>query len=236
MKKSRILLLLLLIIAAGVTWLWFNNPLNALIEAGIEKYGSEMTQTRVTVSRVKLSPTDGQGALSGLSLGNPRGFKADHAFKTDRIEVTIEPATLTDDVILIHKILIAAPDIVYEKNDSGTNFEAIQRNVEQYLGSGKKPDDKKADKKAGKKMIIESLVIRDIKVNYNGMLDLSLPDIELRNIGKKNGGATSAQVVSAIVKELNTRLMIALAKTAAIGAVGGVAIGVGMGIKSLLGK
>lgn len=232
MKKSHIALLVLLIIAAGVTWLWFNNPLNGLVQAGIEKYGSEMTETRVKVNGVKLSPTDGHGTLSGLSLGTPRGFKASHAFKVDLVEVAIEPSTLTDDVILIHKILIAAPDIVYEKNDSGTNFEAIQRSVQRYVGSSKKSDDKTSEKK----LIIESLIIRDIKVNYNGLLDLSLPDIELRNIGKRNGGATSAQVVNAIIKELNTKLAIELAKTAAIGAVGGVAIGVGMGIKSLLGK
>ncbi|HEX5364044.1 MAG TPA: hypothetical protein VFW59_07225 [Gallionella sp.] len=234
MKKSRIALLILLAIATVALYLWFNNPLNGLVKSAIEKFGSEMTQTQVSVSRVKLSASNGRGTISDLSLGSPKGFKSPHAFKVDHIEVAIEAATVTDDVILIHKILIAAPDIVYEKNDSGTNFHAIQRNVERYLGSDKKPSP--ADKKTSKKMIIESLVIRDIKVSYNGMLNLTLPDIELHNIGKRNGGATSAQVVNAIIGELNTKMAISLAKTAAIGAVGGVAVGVGMGIKSLLGK
>lgn len=68
------------------------------------------------------------------------------------------------------------------------------------------------------------------------MMGLSLPDIELHDIGKKNGGATSAQVVNAIIVELNAKLVLALAKAVAINAVGGPAIGVGLGIKSLLEK
>lgn len=232
MKKSHIALLALLAVTAIATWLWFSNPLNSLVKAAIENFGSEMTQAPVRVSKVSLSPTDGKGELSGLSLGNPKGYKTPHAFKAGHIELALDPASLAEDVILIHKIHIDSPDISYEKNDSGTNFDAIQRNVEHYLGASKE----KASKDTPKKMIIESLAIRNIKVNYNGMLNLTLPDIELHNIGKKSGGATSAQVTRAIIAELNTKLAIALAKTVAVGAVGGVAIGVGMGIKSLLGK
>lgn len=232
MKKAIIALLAVAVVAATVT-LWFSNPLDSLLKATIEKFGSEMTQATVRVSKVHISPTDGQGALSGLSLGNPNGFKTDHAFKAEHIEVALEPATVADDVVLIHKILIDAPSISYEKGDNGSNFDVIQRNVERYLGTAQKKDEKA---ESGKKMVIESLVIRNAKVNYNGMIELSLPDIELHNIGKKRGGATSAQVVKAIIAELNTQIAIALAKTAAIGAVGGVAIGIGLGVKSLLDK
>lgn len=227
MKKAIIGLLAIAVVAATVT-LWFSNPLDSLLKAAIEKFGSEMTGATVRVSKVHISPTDGQGALSGLVLGNPGGFKTDHAFKAGHIELALDPATVTDDVALIHRILIDAPSISYEKGDNGTNFEAIQRNVERYLGTAQK----KAE--PDRKMIIESLVIRNAKVNYNGMIELTLPDIELHNIGKKRGGATSAQVVKAIVAELNTQIAIALAKSAAIGAVGGVAIGIGIGVKSLL--
>lgn len=228
--KKFIAALGLLAVAAIAAWLWFGNPLNALVKVGIEKFGSEMIQAQVRVNKVDLSAADGRGVLSGLSVGNPEGFESGHAFRAGQIELALEPATLAEDVIRIHRIYIDSPAIVYEKNDGGTNFDAIQRNVERYLGKNK------GNKDGSKKMIIDSLVIRNAKVNYNGMLDLKLPDIELRNIGKKSGGATSAQVTKAVIAELNTRLAIALAKAAAVGAVGGVAIGIGMGIKSLLGE
>lgn len=235
MKKPYIVLLaVLLVLAAGMFYLWLANPLNAWVKAAIENYGSEMTQAKVSVSDVDLSPADGKGVLSGLALGNPDGFKTPYAFKAGHIELALEPASLTGKVVLIRKIQVDAPYISYEKNGGITNFDAIQRNVQRYIGASRQAP--KEERKDEMKMIIESLVIRNAKVNYNGLMDLKLPDIELRNLGKKKGGATSAEVTNAIVAELNRKLAIELAKVAAAGAVGGVAIGVGMGIKSLLGE
>lgn len=235
MKKFHLVLLaLILVIAAGALYLWLASPLNAWVKAAIEKYGSEMTQAEVSVSDVDLSPTDGKGALSGLTLGNPKGFKTRYAFKAGLVELELDPGSLAEEVVLIHKINVDAPHISYEKNGGITNFDAIQRNVQHYVGASRNAP--KEEQQADTKMIIESLVIRNAKVNYNGLMDLKLPDIKLRNIGKKKGGATSAEVTNAIVAELNKKLAIELAKVAAAGAVGGVAIGVGMGIKSLLGE
>ncbi len=234
MKKSHIALIVLAVITAAGIYLWLNNPLNGLVKAAIEKYGSEMTLARVSVSKVDLSPTDGKGALYRLSLGNPKGFKTDHAFNVGQIELALEPGSLVEDVVHINKIDIDAPDIIFEKSDNGSNFDAIQHNVERYLGAKKKVE--KEDKSSSKKMIIDSLVIRNAKVNYNGLLDFKLPDIVLRNIGKKSGGATSGQVTKAIIAELNKKISIEIAKVAAVGVVGGVPLAIGVGIKSLLDK
>lgn len=234
MKKSFLLILAGLAVSAIALFFVFSNPAGRLVKLVVEKVGPEMTQATVRVSKVNIS-TDGKGALHGMLLGNPKGFKTDFAMKAATVEVVIEPASIVQDVVTIHRILIDAPHIIYEKGDGGANFDAIQRNVEAYLGADR-DNRKKTDKSEGKKMIIDSFIIRNAKVNYNGMIDLSLPDIELHDIGRKSGGATSAQVVKAIIIELNAKLILALAKAAAINAVGGPAIGIGMGIKSLLGK
>src|SRR5512145_2128148 len=98
MKKSHIAALSLLVVAAIAAYLWFSNPLNSLVKAAIEKFGTEMIQAQVSVGKVDLSPTDGKGALSGLSLGNPKGFKTSHAFRAGHIELALEPASLAEDV------------------------------------------------------------------------------------------------------------------------------------------
>ena len=77
-------------------------------------------------------------------------------------------------------------------------------------------------------MIVDSLIIRNARVSYGGTLDLTLPDIELHNIGKKTGGATSAQVVNAVIGELTAQMALALPKAAA-GSVGDA-------VKGLFGK
>lgn len=89
MKKFYIAILAVILIAAVALFFWFSNPLGPILKAAIEKLGPEMTQAMVRVSKVSISPTTGQGALSGLLLGNPKGFKADYALRADNIEVEI---------------------------------------------------------------------------------------------------------------------------------------------------
>ena len=234
----KILIILVLLIAAGVSaYFMLNNPVGRLVKLAINEFGPKMTQADVHVSTVKIATTDGTGTLSGLFLGNPEGFKTDFALKAATVHIDIDTGTIAKKVVVIHKILIDAPSITYEKGKNGSNFDAIQRNVSQYLGSGKDKEKKETSGSGGgKKLIIDSFIIRNAKVNYSGTVDLSLPDIELRNIGKKTGGATPGQVTKAIIAELNSKMMVALAKTAAIGAVGGPVIGAGMAIKGMLGK
>ena len=234
MKKILAMVIVLIGVAVAAFFL-LQNPLGRLVKLAVEEFGPEMTQATVKVSKVEISPTDGRGALSGLFLGNPRGFKSDYALKAGTVEIELEPASLARDVIVIRKILIDAPQIGYEKGDNITNFDAIQRNVEAYLGT-KDGKSEKAKQESSKKMIINSFVIRNAKVNYNGMMELTLPDIELRNVGKKTGGATSAQVTKAIITELNIKLALALAKSAIVSGVGGVVVGAGAALKGLFDK
>ncbi|WP_435627312.1 hypothetical protein [Candidatus Ferrigenium straubiae] len=233
--KKILVIVAVLAAAAVAAYFVLQNPIGRLVKLAVEEFGPEMTQAAVKVSRVEILATDGRGALSGFFLGNPKGFKSDYALKAGVVEIELEPASLARDVIVIRKILIDAPQIGYEKAGDITNFDAIQRNVEAYLGAkGDKGEKPKQD--SSKKMIIESFVIRNAKVNYNDMIELKLPDIELRNVGKKTGGATTAQVVKAIVAELNTQLAITLAKTAVITGVGGAVVGAGAALKGLFDK
>jgi hypothetical protein len=232
MKKVFGILIALAVLGVAAFFV-LNNPLGRVVKFAIEGIGPDMMQAEVSVSSVIISTSDGRGQLNGLKLGNPKGFKSDHALKADTIVIAIEPVSIAQDVVVLHKVLIDAPHIIYEKGANGNNFDVIQRNVETYLGANKGGKD---DKGNGKKLIIDSFVIRNAKVNYNDTIDLPLPDIELRNIGRKSGGATPAQVTKAIILELNAKIALELAKTAAIGSVGGVAIGAGLAVKSLLGK
>lgn len=230
-KKKLLIWIVLLAIALVGAVLILQNPLGKLAKLAIEEFGPTLTQSKVTVGKVKISAADGHGSISNLFVGNPKGFKTDYALQAGLIDVVIDPASVTEDVLLIPSIVIDAPRITYEKNGDLSNFDALQRNVEKAVGSGKNEG-----AESSKKMIIGSFVIRNAQVSYHGVLDLTLPDIELHNIGKKSGGATSAQVVKAIVTELNNKLMLAVAKAAIIGGVGGVAVGAGALIKGLLGN
>lgn len=210
MKK---LLILITVLAAGIVMFFLlNNPLGRLMKLAIEEFGPKITQSEVRVSNVKISATDGQGVISGLLLGNPKGFKTEYALKAEKIEIAIDPASMAQYLVMINNVLVDGPHIIYEKGDHGTNFDAILRNIEQYIGEA---GNKHNGKGTSTKMIINKLIIRNAKVSLNGTIDVSLPNIELHNIGRKSGGATAAEVVKAIIGELLEQMALAIPRMAA---------------------
>lgn len=207
MKKIALAVLVLVAaIAGGVFWLTGN--MDGLIKNAIAEYGSAMTQAKVSVDAVNIAPVDGKGSISNLQIGNPSGFKTSHAMKVGQIDVDIDVATITKDVIVIRRIAIKAPDLIYEKGESMTNFDAIQKNIASYLGPA---DTTKKDSK-GKKLIVEELTIRDAKAQasaafMNGKtMTVPLPDIVLKDIGKAKGGVTPAELGQEVVGALKAKL------------------------------
>jgi hypothetical protein len=77
---------LVIVVIAGLFYLY--SSLGSLIKAAVEKYGSEITQAKVRLNAAEVSATSGTGALRGLYVGNPQGFKTPSAFKLGEISLT----------------------------------------------------------------------------------------------------------------------------------------------------
>ncbi len=204
---AAVLVILATIIGAAIFWL--SGNMDSLMKTAIGDYGSAMTQAKVSVDAVKISPADGKGTITNLLIGNPAGFKTAYAIKVGQIDVDIDVASVARDVIVIRRIAINAPDVIYEKADVITNFDAIQKNIASYLG----PAD---SKKEGKKLIVEELTIRDAKAQasaafMNGKtVNVSLPDIALKNLGKAKGGISPGELGQEITGALKAKLTCAV--------------------------
>ena len=113
MKTTKVLGIgvaeLVVIVIAVSVYLW--SSLDSLVESAIEKYGSQVTQTRVEVAGVKLALTSGEGTIQGIQIGNPAGFSRKHIFTLGNVSVTVDPKTVTEDVVVIDKIIIQEPQI-----------------------------------------------------------------------------------------------------------------------------
>jgi hypothetical protein len=223
--------LLIIAIGAGI---WLASSLDSLVKSAIETYGPEITGVSVKVGSVRLSPTSGQGTIKGLRLGNPPGFKTGQALALSEISVMLDPASVARDVILIREILVSGADISYEKVGNTTNLETIQRNVDNYMRkfSGGQP----AAAGPQKKMIIDSLIIQSSKVNLTAGLTagstitVPLPDVRLRDIGRKSNGATAGEVVRQVIGAITANVT-----RAAASALGAVKKGAGKAIDSVRG-
>ena len=203
--KKILAFLIILVVAAGGALFWLSGNIDGLAKDAIETYGSEMTKAKVKVGAVKIAPADGKGSISNLVIGNPAGYQTAYALKVGRVDVDIDIASVAKDVILIRQIAVVAPDVIYEKGDSMTNFDAIQKNIAAYLGPG-------GDKGEGKKLIVESLTIRDAKAEASAAfmkgktVSVGLPDITMKNVGRAKGGITPGELGQEVAGALKAKL------------------------------
>ena len=209
MKKPLFaFLIIVLLVFAGLHWIADN--LDELVADGIVHYGSTMTQARVGVEHVEIQPSNGKGVISGLLVGNPKGFKTPHALRVERISVEIDMATLAKEVIVVRQIVIDKPDVIYEKGETMTNFDAIQKNIAAYVGpSGKgKPASRPL-------LVVEELTLCNASASacapFMGgkTVSIPLPDISLKNIGAAKGGVTPGELGNEIANALKAKLSVA---------------------------
>lgn len=214
MKKVLIGLGAVVIIVVGVVIFVFAN-LGDIIKQAVETVGSDATKAKVTLNSVDLDVTQGSGAMKGLIVGNPSGFKTPSAFELGSIAMHIDTGSIDKNPIVIKSIAINGPIVTYEKTSGGSNVDAIKANVDAYakqFGAG--GDGAKKDEGGGKKLVIEKLTITGGKVKLSAggilgdkVLDASLPDITLTDIGKDSGGASPADVAKSVIDKLTAGIM-----------------------------
>lgn len=181
-----------IVVAAGGLW-WLYASKDALVKAAIERFGPEITGVAVSVGAVKLEPVEGRGTISNLVVGNPKGYDAPHAMTLGEMRLVMEPASLTQDVVVIREVVLQAPEVTYQLSDGRSNLDVIQKHVEQYVAQH--AGAKKEGAEAQKKFLVEHLYVRDGKVHLGTTAALPLPNVHLRDIGSKSGGATAGEVV-----------------------------------------
>ncbi|MEY3379500.1 MAG: hypothetical protein ACO24T_06120 [Hylemonella sp.] len=213
MKKRLLILLLVLLAALAAAMWWLRGNLDGLIKDAIVRYGSEMTQAEVQVGSVELHIKQGQAVIRNLKIGNPAGFKTPYALAVGEIELDLDMDTLMQKVVTVRKIAIKAPDVIYEKGESMTNFDALLKNIAVSLGSQSAGKAQSAKGQAeGKKLIVDELSLTQAKAQasapfMNGQtVSLTLPDTTLRNLGKSKGGLHAAELGQEVASALNQKL------------------------------
>ena len=211
MKKLMTALGVLVVLAAvgaGIGIWWLSNNVDRLVKNAIEDYGSRMVGAKVAVQSVELRAS-GEGIVKGLFIGNPKGFLTSHLARIDQFDMAIDLASLAGDVIHIRHINIVTPNLIYERGDTLTNVDAIQRNINTYIGPSKSQG-------SSRKLIVDLLTIRHARAQASAAfmsgktVEVSLPDVTLRDIGKAKGGVTPAElgqiIAGALEKQLSAKI------------------------------
>lgn len=208
LRKALIALGIVAAVAVAAVYLVLSG-LDRIVAAAIEKFGSETTGTRVTVSSVRIRLTAGEGSIRGLTVGNPEGFSAPSALRLENITVALKRDSVTRNPVVIERVLVRGLGVTYEIGKSGeSNVDVIRERIEKSQATGTSRESRSAG--GGKRVVIRVLVIEDGVVNVQAAalsgkpLSAALPRIELRNLGGRRGdspGAIARQIAVPLVAQ-----------------------------------
>jgi hypothetical protein len=235
-RLLRVLIVLLVLIAALVVTAHFY--LEVIVIKAVETAGPRMLGVPVTLEQASIRLLDGHVTLRGLALGNPKGFKTDEAISVDKVTIDLDPRTLLNDVIVIKRIRVDAPDITYELGLGKSN---IGRILEGSAAT------EKEEEPSGKKVVIDDVLIENGRIRISATMAMGiaapipLPSIHLTDIGKEKRGASPLEVTKQIlVAIVGTVTKVVTGTVGLVGdgakAVGGVAVGAVEGTAEVAGQ
>ena len=220
MKKLLIVLGIVAVLAiAGVVYVSMN--LGGIVTAGVNKYGPQLTQTKLTLESAKISPFSGIGTLNNLVIGNPKGWSENDLASLGKIHVDIVPSSLRGDHIIINEVVIDAPVFNYETKIVSSNVADLLKNIEQTLGAPKPAADPKspapASDAAPVKFSVKKFRLLNGKLRVGvgpAATTVPLPAIEIDELGTKEGGVTAGQAASIVMNQVVGKIVGATAGAA----------------------
>lgn len=204
MKKLLITLAVLVIGGGLFTYIYYESGIRRAIEIA----GSNALGVPVNVTGVSLSPFSGKGSIRGLSIANPEGFDAPYLMELGGLDITFNVESLLSDVIEINSIVISDAQITYETKLVRDNIRALLNNLPR---SGAAPVvEANPNTPASKKVVIRDFRIVNPQINVFTRVasaPITLPDIQLQNIGDANNAVTVAEAARQILSAINVAVI-----------------------------
>ena len=203
MKKLLIAGAVLLAVLGIALWLVVSN-LDTIVKRVVEEVGSDTLGTKVSLNSVEISLGDARAALRGLTIANPDGFETDNAFELGAIEVTLDPESISTDVLVLDNISIDQAGLTFEQVGDRNNLQTLLNNLDSGPDSSADTD---TDSGEENQLIIRefSFTGANIAMSHDRLendIALTLPDIRLRNIGTADSAVTPQEAARQIIEPI----------------------------------
>ena len=241
MKALKIIGILVVVLIIALFAIILN--LGKIVKTGINTVVPQVTKCEAHVEDVNFNVFGGKFEIKNLVIKNPEGYKTDQAFSLGHIFVNVKMGSLMSDVIEIDQVLIDAPEITYEVGLGNSNLNTILENVNSSLPSSdeEKKEEKEEKKEGGKKVVVNLVKVTNGKIGVSAKIaggmeaPIVLPDIEIKDLGKKEGGISMVQAAAITLKTTLLSIFDVLKNSGKLLLDGAKAIGEGIteGIKSI---
>jgi len=206
--KKKLLIVLgvvvLLLVVAGVGAFVY---VDAIARSGIERGATYATGVKTTLGSADVGITTGELKLEKLNIANPAGYQADHFLDMKRGEVAVGLGSLMEKQVVVPLIDLRGIDLRVERADGKNNYDVILDNLKK-LSSGEKPETTDPDAKT---YIVQKLVIAETTVTISGFgvgtQTLTLPTIELTDVGTGSDTKSMAEIVGIVIREIMQSLL-----------------------------
>ncbi|MFU8859107.1 MAG: hypothetical protein ACNA8K_01660 [Cyclonatronaceae bacterium] len=195
MAKGIKITLISVVVIIVVGFLILTLALDSFVKSNIEKVGSEMTGTIVTVGGVSISPFSGQGTITHLRVANPDGYGTENAIVVDDLFIKLNVRSLWSDVIEIEEIVVTAPAIYVEQQMPGNNLRTILNNINDAASRGTPTE---SEMVIGRFLLKDGTVDLYTEIGGERSARVEMSEIELTNLGSDNGREATEQVVRQI--------------------------------------
>lgn len=203
------------------------NPMTHMRKSGTNDTASVETKAAklLAFDLLSIEPLKGIVGISNLRIDNPKGFANEHLVKLQQFTLNLDPDSMVTDTLLIKEIKIEKPRVSYERQIKTDNIKMFQETIEGAFARREEVMDKaeeELDVKAGEgqKVIVEHLLVKDgivkAKISALPTAPIPLPDIEMKDIGKEEGGATLGEASSKIFTAFYDAIIGVVANTTGI--------------------
>ncbi len=185
------------------------SSLDGIVTAGVNSFGPKLTLTDVKLNGASISPLSGSGTLTGLTVGNPAGWKNANAFSLGKIHLSVEPFSIMGDHIVINELLIDAPEFDYETKITDSNIAQLLANIEKFAGSGAATPAAKNGQPVKFEVKKFRLTNGQVSVGVAGVaaVTVPMPDLALDGLGSDKGGITPDQLVTEVMKKVSASVI-----------------------------
>jgi hypothetical protein len=183
--------------------------IDVIARGAIAVAGTHALGTSTSVREASIGIVSGKTAIRGLEVDNPQGFVQTVKFVSlGEVAVDAGLSNFTGEKIVIDRVVISNLVVDIEKGADGTlNVNKIVDNLKKVT-----KQDKAAEEAPGapagesKEAIIRELRLEKVQVNLrnlvggkDGVVEVKLPDIVLRDLSSKGGVDVLASEVSGVV-------------------------------------
>jgi hypothetical protein len=188
------------------TKLFFGNVASFAVKNTVPKF----TGCLASLGGASFKILSGELQINDLILANPEGYHTDSAFKIGTLRIKINLMSLLSDTVEIEDILVNRMQITYEAaltSNIGKIKENIHNATKKEKSETTSPDAEKPTKNAKHIYIKEIKVLNgEVRMSLKGIgglaMPVPLPNIVLRDIGKKEEGVSFAETLDVFVSEL----------------------------------